>query len=167
MYRSGPGDTCRYVGQGDHPRDMAQRPVESQLAAEGEALGAGGAQLAGGDQQTHADGEVEAGAAFPDPGGRGLAVSLRMGQGGPLDRMAARTRSRASRTRSRASRTAASGNPTMVKPGSPLETWTSTETPRPTAPLRVAEATEASMQGNGRTGDACAAWHPQPLCAVS
>ena len=35
----------------------------------------------------------------------------------------------------------------MVKPGSPLETWTSTETGRPTAPLSVAEATEASTTG--------------------
>ena len=69
---------------------------------------------------------------------------LRIGQGRPLDRMAARTRSRASRT-------AASGNPTIVKPGSPLETWTSTETERPTAPLSVAEATAASTRGNGLT----------------
>ncbi len=35
----------------------------------------------------------------------------------------------------------------MVKPGRPLKTWTSTERGRPTAPLRVAEATEASTLG--------------------
>ena len=72
------------------------------------------------------------------PDGARLTVTLRSGHVRPLERMAARTRSRASRT-------AASGRPTMVKPGSPLETWTSTETGRPTAPLSVAEATEASM----------------------
>ena len=44
----------------------------------------------------------------------------------------------------------ASGRPTMVKPGSPLDTWTSTETGRPTAPMRVAVAIEASMPRNGR-----------------
>ena len=42
------------------------------------------------------------------------------------------------------------GRPTMVKPGRPLETWTSTETGRPTAPLSVAEATEASATENRR-----------------
>ena len=53
-----------------------------------------------------------------------------------------------------------------MKPGSPLETWTSTETARPTAPLSVAEATEASTQVNGRTGsdcDACLARAFPPL----
>jgi hypothetical protein len=74
------------------------------------------------------------------PEGARFAVILRIGQGRLLDRMAARTRSRASRT-------AASGRPTIVKPGSPLETWTSTETGRPTAPLSVAEATAASTSG--------------------
>jgi hypothetical protein len=54
---------------------------------------------------------------------------------------------RAARTRSRDSRTAASGNPTMVKPGNPAETWTSTETGRPSTPYRVAEAMHASMAG--------------------
>ena len=38
----------------------------------------------------------------------------------------------------------------MVKPGRPFETWTSTETGRPTAPFSVAEATSASTWGNGR-----------------
>ncbi len=77
------------------------------------------------------------------PEGARLTVTRRSGHGRPLDRTAARTRSRASRT-------AASGRPTIVKPGRPLETWTSTETARPTAPLSVAEATAASMLGNGR-----------------
>ena len=67
-------------------------------------------------------------------------MTLRSGQGRPLESTAARTRSRASRT-------AASGSPTIVKPGSPFETWTSTETARPTAPLSVAEATAASTAG--------------------
>ncbi len=51
-------------------------------------------------------------------------MTRRRGQGSPLE-------SRAARTRSRDSRTAASGRPTMVKPGRPLETWTSTETDCP------------------------------------
>ena len=38
----------------------------------------------------------------------------------------------------------------MVKPGSPLETWTSTETGWPTAPVKVAAEMEASMPKNGR-----------------
>jgi hypothetical protein len=59
-----------------------------------------------------------------------------------------------STARRSASRTAASGRPTMVKLGNPLETWTSTATGRPTTPLSVAEATEASTQMNGRTNDA-------------
>jgi hypothetical protein len=41
----------------------------------------------------------------------------------------------------------------MVKPGRPFETWTSTEMGVPSAPLRVAEATVASMWGNGRMGE--------------
>ena len=133
------------IGQSDHARDVAQRPVQPQLATESETLGAIRVQLAGGDEQTHRDreGRVPRRLCAP-PKVRGSTVILRMGQGRPLDRMAARTRSRASRT-------AASGRPTMVKPGSPLETWTSTETPRPTAPLKMAEATEASMRRNGRT----------------
>ena len=77
---------------------------------------------------------------FRMPEGAKLTVTRRSGQGRPDERTAARTRSRDSRT-------AASGRPTMVKPGNPLETWTSTETGRPTAPLSVAEATEASTTG--------------------
>ncbi len=41
----------------------------------------------------------------------------------------------------------------MVKPGSPLETWTSTETGRPTAPVSVADAMAACCTAvNGRPG---------------
>ena len=131
------------VGQGDHARHMAQRAVESELAAEGEAVGAGRAAARRRPRGADGDGQVEAGAALAHAGGARLTVIRRSGQGRPLERMAARTRSRASRT-------AASGSPTMVKPGRPLETWTSTETGRPTAPISVAEATEASMPENGR-----------------
>ena len=67
------------------------------------------------------------------PDGARLTTVLRRGHGSPLERMAARTRSRDSRT-------AASGNPTMVNPGRPFETWTSTETWLPTAPDSVADA---------------------------
>ena len=38
----------------------------------------------------------------------------------------------------------------MVKPGKPLEMWTSTETLVPMAPVRVAEAMHASTPENGR-----------------
>jgi hypothetical protein len=69
-------------------------------------------------------------------------VTLRIGHDNPLESTAARTRSRASRT-------AASGRPTIVNPGKPLETWTSTETEHPTAPLNIAEFTSANMPKNG------------------
>ena len=77
------------------------------------------------------------------PDGARLTVTRRSGQGKPLESTAARTRSRASRT-------AASGRPTTVKPGRPLETWTSTETGRPRAPVRVAADMAASTPENGR-----------------
>ncbi len=77
------------------------------------------------------------------PDGARLIVTLLSGQLIPLDKTAARTLSRDSRT-------AASGSPTMVKPGSPFEMWTSTETGVPTAPCSVAEAIEASTPLNGR-----------------
>jgi hypothetical protein len=76
--------------------------------------------------------------------GARLTVTRRNGHGKPLDNNAALTRSRDSRT-------AASGRPTMVKAGRPLDTWTSTETGRPTAPARVADEMAASTEGNGRS----------------
>ena len=60
----------RRVGQGDHARHVAQRAVQAQFAAEGEALGAPGAQLAGGDEEADGDGQVEAGAALAHARGR-------------------------------------------------------------------------------------------------
>ena len=124
---------CRGVGQGDHARDMAQGAVQPQLATEGQCLGAGRWKLARGHQHPDGDGQVEPGAPLRTPDGARLTVTRRRGHGSPLER-------RAARTRSRDSRTAASGRPTMVKPGRPLETWTSTETDWPTAPVRVAAA---------------------------
>ena len=50
----------------------------------------------------------------------------------------------------------------MVNPGSPLDTWTSTETGRPTAPCKVAEATEASMADERSD----CAWIYRPWTAV-
>ena len=70
-------------------------------------------------------------------------TNLAHGQDKPLDKTAALTRSLASRT-------AASGRPTIVNPGKPLDTWTSTETEHPTAPLSIAEFTAANMPKNGR-----------------
>ncbi len=59
---------------------------------------------------------------------------------------------RAPRTRSRASWSAASASPTMVKPGSPGATSTSTRIIRPSRPLRVADGTMASTtRGYRRT----------------
>ena len=89
---------------------------------------------------------------FRTPEGARLMTVLRRGHDSPLDRMAARTLSRDSRT-------AASGSPTMVNPGRPLETWTSTETGLPTAPVKVADATTACCTGvNGRELSRC---HPR------
>ena len=75
---------------------------------------------------------------FRIPDGARLTVTRRDGHERWLDSSAALTRSRDSRT-------AASGNPTMVKPGSPADTWTSTETGRPSTPYRVADGMQASM----------------------
>ena len=58
------------VGQGNHARDVAQGAVEPQLAAEGEALCTGRAQLAGGHEKPDGDREVEAGAALAHTGRR-------------------------------------------------------------------------------------------------
>ena len=74
-------------------------------------------------------------------------MTRRIGHGKPLESSAARTRSPDSRT-------AASGRRTMVEPGRPLGTWTSTETRRP-APVRVAAEMEASMHKKGRMQRAC------------
>jgi len=50
----------------------------------------------------------------------------------------------------------------MVKPGKPLEMWTSTETQVPMAPVRVAEAMHASMPVNGRPVEVVADHHAIP-----
>jgi DNA invertase Pin-like site-specific DNA recombinase len=52
------------VREGDHARHVAERTVEAELAAERQALGAVGADLAGGDEEADGDGQIEAGAAF-------------------------------------------------------------------------------------------------------
>src|SRR5664280_347497 len=70
------------------------------------------------------------------PDGARLTVTRRRGHCSPLD-------SRAARTRSRDSRTAASGSPTTVNPGSPLDTWTSTDTWVASTPTRTAEGMAA------------------------
>ena len=72
------------------------------------------------------------------PEGARFTVTRRNGQVSPLERSAARTRSRDSRT-------AASGSPTTVNPGSPFDTWTSTETGRPSTPTTTAEEIMAIM----------------------
>jgi hypothetical protein len=64
---------------------------------------------------------------FLIPDGARLTVTLRSGQGSPLESSAARTRSRDSRT-------AVSGRPTTVNAGRPFETWSSTETDLPSTP---------------------------------
>ena len=82
------------------------------------------------------------------PDGARFTVTRRRGQLRPLDK-------RAARTRSRDSRTAASGRPTTVNPGRPFETWTSTNTMVPSTPERTAEGIAAIMTppiGGARTG---------------
>ncbi len=80
------------------------------------------------------------------PDGAKLTVTRRDGHDRWLDSSAARTRSRDSRT-------AASGSPTNVKPGNPAETWTSTETGRPSTPCRVAEGIRCEHGGAPGYGD--------------
>ena len=58
------------VRQRDHPGDMAQRAIQSELTAEGEAGSSSGAELVRRQQQPHGDGQVESGAALADAGGR-------------------------------------------------------------------------------------------------
>ena len=72
------------------------------------------------------------------PLGAKFTVIRRLGQANPRDKNAARTRSRLSRHTS-------SGWPTMVNPGSPTPTCTSTSTQRPTTPNNVVERTEANI----------------------
>ena len=98
-----------------------------------------GLLLAGGDEQADSDGKIEAGAAL---------AHARRGQvdGDPTERPGQTAREGQRHGRVACSRTAASGSPTMVNPGSPLETWTSTETGRPTAPFSVADAMAATMR---------------------
>ena len=132
------------IGQGDHARDVAQRAVEPEFPAEGEPVGASGAQLAGSDEQPHRDGEVETGATFADTGGSEIHGETSKGPRQPA-------REDGGARPCRDSRTAASGNPTMVNPGRPFETCTSTETALPTAPVRVADAMTAwCTRMNGR-----------------
>ena len=69
--------------------------------------------------------------------GARFTVIRRGGQVKPVFRIAPRTRSRASDS-------AASGRPTIVSPGRPGATSTSTLTSRPSSPTRVADSTVAS-----------------------
>ena len=130
----------RRVGQGDHAGDVTQRAVQPELPTEGETLGAARTQLAGGDKEAHRDREVEAGAALADTGGRKVDTdpSQRPGQPAGQDGGAYPVVCLAYR---------ASGNPTMVNPGRPFETWTSTETELPAAPVSVADAMAACCSG--------------------
>ena len=79
--------------------------------------------------------------------GARFTVTRRVGHGRWHDNSAARTRSRDSGT-------AASGSPTTVKPGRPDDTWTSTDTERPSTPYRVADGIRASMTSSDGRGTA-------------
>ncbi len=72
--------------------------------------------------------------ALRSPEGARLTVTRWVGQRRWLESSAARTRSRASRH-------VVSGRPTIVKPGSPAEAWTSTRTWWPSTPRSVADGT--------------------------
>ena len=73
------------------------------------------------------------------PDGARLTVTRRIGQLSPLERSAARTRSRDSRQTS-------SGRPTIENDGMPGPTWTSTATGKPEAPRTLADWTVASFR---------------------
>ena len=60
----------RGVGQGDHARDVPERPVQPELAAEGQALGATRGQLTRGDEQADGDRQVEPRSPFAHAGWR-------------------------------------------------------------------------------------------------
>ncbi len=84
--------------------------------------------------------------------GARLTVTRFSGQVSPVESIDARTRSLDSRH-------AASGRPTIVKPGRPLDTWTSTATGVPSTPNSVADGTMAitgSPWGQERGGGPCA-----------
>ena len=53
------------ISESDHAGDVAQRAVEPELPAEGEAVGGRRAELARSHEQAHRDGKVEAGASLP------------------------------------------------------------------------------------------------------
>src|SRR5690606_25589408 len=73
--------------------------------------------------------------------GARLTVMRSPGNGKPELRMAVRTRSRLSRT-------VASGRPTTVRPGSPGDTSTSTDTATGSMPTTAAAASRASMSAS-------------------
>ena len=66
---SGTTRTRAREGLGEHqgPRRSPERPVEAELADEGHARHRLGRDLARGDQEADGDGQVESGAALPDP----------------------------------------------------------------------------------------------------
>ena len=69
----GPGIGCVVVGgigQGDHARHMAQRPVQPEFTAEGEPVGTARRKLARRHEDADRDGQVEPGTAFAYAGGR-------------------------------------------------------------------------------------------------
>lgn len=85
-------------------------------------------------------GRSNAAPAFRRSAGARLTVTRPPGNGKPELRIAVRTRSRLSRT-------VRSGSPTMVNPGSPSETSTSTETATASTPTMAAAVSRASMAG--------------------
>ena len=84
-------------------------------------------------------GRSNAAPTFRTSAGARLTVMRSSGNGNPLFLIAARTRSRLSRT-------VASGNPTMVSPGNPGDTSTSTTTGTASIPIITAAETRASMR---------------------
>jgi hypothetical protein len=56
----------RRFSKGEHPRDVAQRAVEAELAAEGQAVGAVGREVTRRHQQPDGDGEIESRTGFAD-----------------------------------------------------------------------------------------------------
>ena len=129
--------TRHHRGEGHHAGHTAKAAVEPELGEERETADYGGLELAVGCEHADRDRQIEPRATLRRPDGARLTVIRFRGHPRPLDMTALRTLSRDSRQ-------AASGNPTMAKPGSPLDTWTSTLTARPSTPRRVAAGTVAS-----------------------
>jgi hypothetical protein len=54
------------ICQADHPRDVPERAIEAQFAAESQSLGTVGVELFGGNKQPYCNGQIESSAYLSD-----------------------------------------------------------------------------------------------------